>query len=198
MADLTEVPSLFRIFSLKLAVVFEVFSRLPLAFHVFQTEPSAEDVAELFAHAAGRYGAPKHFVSDQGSQFTASLFREQLKARSVRQRFGAIGQTGSIALIERLWRTLKQRLRLVALKPGHLVDLERRVHQGLVYYAHFRPHQGLSGATPAEIYLGLTPLHRSAVHPPRGRPGDATAETPFQIVYLDRERRLPFLHRKAA
>ncbi len=115
MADLTEVPSLLRIFSLKLAVVFDVFSRLPLAFRVFTAEPSAEDIAELFAHAASRHGPPKHFVSDQGPQFTASAFRERLKTLSVRHRFGAIGKTGSIALIERLWLTLKERLRLVSL-----------------------------------------------------------------------------------
>ena len=198
MADLTEVPSFLRIFSLKLAVVFDVFSRMPLAFRVFTSEPSADHVADLLAHAASRHGAPRHFVSDQGPQFTAFLFRKRLEALSVRQRFGAIGKTGSIALIERLWRTLKERLHLVSLKPGHLVDLERRVHVGLVYYAHFRPHQGLGGATPAEVYLGLTPLHRSAVDPLRARPGDAAPETPFEIVYLDHERRLPLLRRKAA
>jgi putative transposase len=199
MADLTEVPSLFRIFSLKLAVILDTFSRLPLAFRVFTAEPSAQDIADLFAHAASRHGAPKHFVSDQGPQFTASRFRERLKALSVRQRFGAIGKTGSIALIERLWRTLKERLRLVSLRPGHAVDLERRVHVGLVYYAHFRPHQGLGGATPAEVYLGLTPLHHSAVHPPRGRPGETVPGMPsFEIACLDREHNLPFLRRKAA
>jgi hypothetical protein len=110
-----------------------------------------------------------------------------------------IGKTGSIALIERLWRTLKEALRLAAIKPAHRVDLERRVHQGLVYFAHFRPHQGLAGATPAELYLGLTPLHHSALHPPRARPGEAVPDTPpFEIAYLDRERTLPFLRRKAA
>jgi len=198
MADLTEVPSLFRIFSFKLAVAFDAFSRLPLAFRVFTTEPSAEDIADLFTRAASRHGAPRHFVSDQGPQFTASRFRERLEPLGVRQRFGAIGKTGSIALIERLWLTLKTRLRLVSLKPGHLTDLERRIHLGLVHYAHFCPHQGLGGATPAEVYFGLTPRHRSAVHPPRGRRGDATAETPFEIAYLDRERRLPFLRQEAA
>lgn len=198
MADLTEVPSLFRIFSFKLAVVFDAFSRLPLTFRVFASEPSAADIASLFSRAASHFGRPRHFVSDQGPQFTASVFRELLQDFSIRQRFGAIGKTGSIALIERLWRTLKQRLRLVALKPAHLADLDRCVYAGLAYYARFRPHQGLGGATPEEAYLGLKPLHRAALHPPRGRPGEG-AETPvIEIVYLDRERRLPILSRRAA
>ncbi len=198
-ADLTAVPSLFRIWSLKLAVVIDAFSRLPLAFRVFTTEPSAEDIADVVTQAASRYGAPRHFVSDQGPQFTASLFRQRLEKISVRQRFGAIGRTGSIALIERLWLTLKTQLRLVSLKPGHRVDLERRVHQGLAHYANLRPHQGLGGATPAEVYLGLAPRHCSAVRPPRGRPGDPdSVALAFEIGFLDPERRLPFLRRRAA
>jgi hypothetical protein len=69
---------------------------------------------------------------------------------------------------------------------------------GLVHYAHFRPHQALAGATPAEIYFGRTPSHLSAIPPPRGRPGERTIDSPFRIEYLDAERLLPLLVRKAA
>jgi hypothetical protein len=39
MSDLTDIPSLFRLFSFKLAAVFNVFSRFPLAARVFRSEP---------------------------------------------------------------------------------------------------------------------------------------------------------------
>jgi hypothetical protein len=103
------------------------------------------------------------------------------------QRFGAVGKTGSIALIERLWRTLKEALELKLLRPLFAEDLRRKVELGLVQYAHFRPHQALGGATPAEIYFGRMPAHLSAIPPPRGRPGERPAESPFRIEYLDSE-----------
>jgi len=116
----------------------------------------------------------------------------------VKQRFGAVGKKGSIALIERLWRTLKDTLGLRLMGPLAAEDLMAKVEMGLVHYAHFRPHWGLGGATPAEIYFGRTPSHLSAIPPPRGRPGEGPIDPPFRIEYLDAERLLPVLVRKAA
>src|ERR1019366_5022407 len=66
------------------------------------------------------------------------------------------------------------------------------------HYAHFRPHQALGGATPAEIYFGRTSSHLSVIPPPRGRPGEGPMDSPFRVDYLDAERLLPVLGRKAA
>jgi hypothetical protein len=77
-------------------------------------------------------------------------------------------------------------------------DLMAKIEMGLVHYSYFRPHQALGGATPAEIYFGRTPSHLSAIPPPRGRPGEGLMDLPFLIDYLDGERRLPVLVRKAA
>jgi hypothetical protein len=77
-------------------------------------------------------------------------------------------------------------------------DLMEKIELGLVHYAHFRPHQALGGATPVEIYFGRTPAHLSAIPPPRGRPGEGPMDSPFLIDYLDAERLLPVLVRKAA
>jgi putative transposase len=198
MADLTEIPSLFRLFSFKLAVVFDAFSRMPVLARVFRREPRARDLARLIADAAALCGAPRHFVSDQGTQFTAAIFRQTLGRLRLRQRFGAVGKTGSIALIERLWRTLKDMLGLRFLRPLLLGDLRQRIELGLFYYAYLRPHEALGGATPSEIYFGLLPAHLAAVSPPRGNPGQGPRASPFEIRFLDPERRLPFLAPRAA
>ena len=143
------------------------------------------------------HGRPRHFVSDQGSQFTSHLFRDTLDVLTIRQRFGAIGQYGSIAIIERFWRSLKE---LLAVRLWPLLSkahLETRLELALTYYAAHRPHQGLAGATPLETYLGERPTSADALPPPRkgenGPHGDQTL--PFNVVFLDPERRLPVLVR---
>jgi transposase InsO family protein len=198
MADLTEMPGLFRLFAWKLALVFDVFSRMPLGWKLFKAEPAASEMTSLIEKAASRHGRPKHFVSDQGSQFTATELRQTLDRLGIRQRFGAIGKTGSISLIERFWRTLKSVSAVKILKPLIERDLERRIAAALAFYALHRPHQALGGATPAEGYSGLTPAHLSAIPPPRGRPGERVAFDAPTIAFLDAERRLPILVPKAA
>ena len=198
MADITTIPSLFRLFSFKLVVVLDVFSRMPLAAKVFWKEPSARQMGRLIQRAALRFGPPRHFVSDKGRQFTAKRFRKTLRRLRTRQRFGAVGRYGSIAIIERLWRTLKDTLRLRYFKPLMRADLERRLEQGLYYYSYLRPHQGLGGATPAEIHFGRQPAHLAAVHTPRARPREGPADSPFEIAFLDPDQMLPVLIRKVA
>ena len=200
MLDLTEIPGFLRLFSFKLVVVLDVFSRMPLAARVFFAEPSGRDVARLFAAAARRFGPPRHSVSDQGAQFTSSALKRALARLGVRHRYGAIGRSGSIAIIERFFRTLKTIARLRSNPPLLRADLERRLTVAFDYYAWLRPHQGLAGATPVEVYLGKNPARLAAVTPPRGRRGEGTGipPPPFEIRYLDPEQHLPYLVRKAA
>ena len=112
------------------------------------------------------------------------------------QRFGAVGKTGSIAIIERMWRTIKALGGLRARPPLTIDDLRRRAELTLRHYAYCRPHRALGGATPAEVYFGIEPAHLNAVPGPRARPGEGPHDAPFAIAYLDPERRLPFLFPK--
>ena len=114
---------------------------------------------------------------------------------NTRQRFGAIGQYGSIAIIERFWRSLKELLAVKLWPPLSKAHLEARLELTLGYYAALRPHQGLGGATPGEVYLGEQPAATVAVPPPRKGTRDPTGDDslPFDVVFLDVERRLPVL-----
>jgi putative transposase len=198
MVDLTDVRGLFGIVTFKVAVVFDAFSRMPLSIKVFSKEASAVEIARLVSRTARGHGRPAHFVSDRARCFTGEIFCRKLLLLGVKQRFGAVGKKGSIALIERLWRTLKDTLGLRLMGPLVAEDLMAKIELGLLHYAHFRPHQALGGATPAEIYFGRAPSHLSAIPPPRGRPGEGPIYSPFRVDYLDAERLLPLLVRKAA
>ena len=195
LADLTEIRGFLGLFVFKLVVVLDLFSRFPLAFAVFRKEPSSEEVLGVLDGAMRQHGRPRHFVSDQGSQFTAGVFRETLDVLRIKQRFGAIGHYGSIAIIERLWRSLKELLDIRRWPPLSQAHLEARVELALAYYAALRPHQGLDGATPAEVFLGKEPAATRAVRPPRIGERDPTDRDPlpFEVVFLDTERRLPVI-----
>jgi len=195
MADITDVPGLLKASLWKLVVIFDVKSRFPLAFRVFDQEPSSEEMANLFRSTVEKLGRPKHFISDQGEQFRGDPFVQLLKGLGTKKRFGAIGQHGSIAIIERFWRTVKEMLDLNGRPPLSKNHLEERIDLGLFYYATIRPHQSFKGATPAEIYFGITPRSETAVPALRARtrlPGEIRT-TGLEIRYLDSDGRLPVL-----
>ena len=162
-----------------------------------RNEPTATQVLEV-AQAANLSHGSQPLITDEGRQFTSELFRRGCAATSTKQRFGAIGNTGSIAIIERVWRTIKDLGHLRADPPLTLDDLRRRAELTLQHYAYCRSHRALGGATPAEIYFDIEPAHLTAVHPPRAKPGEGPTDAPFEIAYLDHEHRLALLRPKVA
>jgi transposase InsO family protein len=75
-----------------------------------------------------------------------------LKPFGVKQRFGAVGKHGSIAVTERLNRTLKEEwLRRVPLIRGahHLAEL---CGSFALWYHEWRPHMTLGGFRPVDFY----------------------------------------------
>lgn len=195
--DLTHVKSLFGLQSFKIAAVLDAFSRAPLALRVYRREPTAEDMADLVKTARRRHGRPRHIVSDQGTQFTADPFHDLLHRLGIRHRFGAIGKSGSVALIERFWRTLKHALRLPLFRPLTQLDLEHRLAYAVLHYTFHRPHQALAGATPAEALFGWPHAAERAVHAPRARRGLSSHAPPFAVAFLDPGLRHPILVKAA-
>lgn len=202
MVDVSLVKALMGFVHFRLAVVIDVFSRFPLAWRLFDAEPSAEQMASVLAEAVERARrfhpelSLRHFVTDKGACFTAAEFQEAVARHGMRARFGAVGRHGSIAFIERLWRGLKDLLDLRLDRRLLREDLEPRIGLGLFYCSVLKPHQGLGGATPAEIYFRKAPARLSAVPPPREI--DPIPPPTFVIRHLDAARRLPVLFRKAA
>jgi transposase InsO family protein len=189
--DITQVKALFGFRRFRVAAVLDAFSRTPLAMGVFVREPTASDLAKLLVRASRRHGKPRLFVSDRGSQFTAGMFRRALG--TIPHRFGAVGRSGSIALIERFWKTLKKDLHLPFFRPLTPSDLEERLGYAILHYTFHRPHRALGGATPAEAFFGWPRSHERAISPPRGAPGHAAPPPPFQIAFLDPQQTYPIL-----
>lgn len=195
--DLTSIGGAFRATTFHLAVILDAFARRPLAWRVFEQTPTARQMARLLETATDRCGRPQHLISDRGVQFTAKAFRRRLRRHGIRHRVGAVGRVGSIALIERFWRTLKDAARVRRRPPLSMALLETRLRLTLTWYAVARPHIALNGATPREVYR----VQRRAVparSPPRGRHGDGPLTSPFAIAFVDPDQTLPVLVRRAA
>jgi len=116
--------------------------------------PNAGWVTTALESAFARHGAPKHIITDQEGIFISGAFAELLTRWDIRQRFGAVGKHGSIAVTERAILTLKYEwLRRVPLIRGldHLVAL---LDDFALYYNTYRGHTTLRGALPAAIHRG--------------------------------------------
>jgi transposase InsO family protein len=116
--------------------------------------PNAGWVAEALATAFRRHGPPKHIITDQEGIFTGEAFAELLRDWDIKHRFGAVGKHGSIAVTERVIRTLKYEwLRRVPVIRG-LDHLEQLLADFALYYNTWRPHSTLKGAIPDTIHAG--------------------------------------------
>lgn len=185
--DITEIQTLFRFLKLHLVVVLDAFSRLPLAYRLRLTKPSAAIAVGVLDEAITTHGRPRHLVVDQGSQFTAEEYKEAVKGHGIRIRYGAVGETHSLGLIDRFFRTLKDSLSLRLLRPWYFRDFRRRLSIAFVHYAYVRPHASLEGMTPIEVYYGIRGHLPRPVSPPRQSPGVSEPEVPFEFVFLDPE-----------
>ena len=104
--------------------------------------------------AIEEHGAPKHIISDQAGVFIGGVFAELLDRWHVKPRFGAIGKHGSIAVTERVIKTLKYEwLKRVPLIKGfdHLMLVCAEFE---TWYNAWRPHMTLNGLRPDDVYYG--------------------------------------------
>jgi putative transposase len=116
--------------------------------------PNAGWVEEALEAAFLRHGSPRHIITDQEGVFTGKVFEDLLWRWDVKQRFGAVGKHGSIAVTERVIRTLKYEwLRRAPLIRG-LDHLESLLADFVCYYNSWRPHTTLKGAIPELIHAG--------------------------------------------
>src|SRR6266571_5341168 len=108
-------------------VVIDHCSRRTMGFAIYRGQPSAKAVRRFLEQLIAEVGQPpRYLVSDQGRQFVAREFRRWCRRRGIRQRFGAIGQYGSLAVIERCIRTIKNECtRRLILIPYRLAAMQR-------------------------------------------------------------------------
>jgi len=127
------------------------FSRYVLAWELSDTLET-EFVLKALRRALS-IAIPEIANSDQGSQFTSLEYTGLLKENGVKISMDGRGRCMDNIFTERLWRSLKyQEVYL------HEYESPREARMGIKRYLElyntFRPHQGLGGLTPHEVYFG--------------------------------------------
>ena len=85
---------------------------------VFKNNPTSLSVQHFLERATEDARAtPKYIISDQGPQFWCDWFKDWYDRCGITPRFGAVGQLGSIAVVERFILTLKNECTRVILVP---------------------------------------------------------------------------------
>jgi len=96
---------------------------------------------------------PEIANSDQGSQFTSLEYTELLRKNGIKISMDGRGQCLDNIFTERLWRTLKyQEVYLNEYETPR--DARAGIRRYFDIYNTFRPHQGLGGLTPQEVFYG--------------------------------------------
>jgi len=153
--DTTEVLY-WGIWPMHICVVIDHFSRKVMSVTPLEGR-NAGWINNALECAIERHGSPKHIISDQGSVFTGDVFAELLDSWNIKPRFGAVGKQGSIAVTERVIKTLKYEwLKRVSFIRGfdHLVTLCEEFED---WYNTWRPHMTLDGIRPDDVYYDKKP-----------------------------------------
>ncbi len=154
-----------------IGVVMDHFSRRIVGLAVFKGPPTSEAMRTFVGRTIAKVGAtPKYLICDKGKQFWCHAFKSWARHKGIRLRFGAVGQYGSLAVLERLILTLKSEgTRPVALVPFLRSAFRHEVQHFVTWYNQCRPHMALAGRTPDEVYANSRAANRCPRFEPRPR-----------------------------
>jgi putative transposase len=148
-ADITYIP-MKRGF-VYLVAVMDWFSRRILSWRMSITMETDFCVAAL-REAMELYGKPEIFNTDQGIQFTAAAFIEQLESEGIQISMDGKGRFLDNIFIERFWRSLKyEEVYLRAYET--VVEARSSLGTWITVYNDERKHQTHGYRTPSDVFF---------------------------------------------
>ena len=167
-----------------LAVVIDHYSRRAMGFCIFMKRPVSLTVRSSLGRIIARANAtPEHVICDKDSIFWCADFKRWCRRKRIRPRYGAVGQHGSIALIERFIGTMKDECTRRILVPQRRTNFRRELNHFFAWYNAHRPHAALAGRTPHEVYFRLRPANRRPRLEPRvGWPRRSPRAKPCTLI----------------
>jgi len=196
-----------------IAAVIDHLSRRLMGIAVFRKQPDGRQIRQFLAKTVRQNKAkPKYIISDKGPQFWSKAFKRWCRRRKTRPRFGAVGQYGSIAVIERFIRTLKDEGLQRILMPLNLRKMPEELIAIVGWYNTCRPHTSLGGRTPDERYQGISsacrrprfeprpcwPSHSPCASPQTKVQGEPGVRLRLVVYYYEGRKHLPIVTLKHA
>jgi transposase InsO family protein len=174
------IPQLWP-FAWWVACLVDHYSRRVMGFAVYTREPDSREVRAFLGRTIAREKAtPKYLVADKGGQFYSTGFKEWCRRRGIRARYAATGHRGATAIVERFFRTLKDELLRRIAVPLRREAMRREIGLFVDWFHAHRPHQGLGGRTPSEVYHGIEPaIERPRLEPRPRWPTDSPCPGAF-------------------
>jgi transposase InsO family protein/transposase-like protein len=137
----------------------DLYSRKCLGLKLALNQTS-EVAIKLVKEAIADYGKPLSLLSDNGSQFigrdliTDTEFGRFLESQKIKHRRTDLGSPWQNGIMERFFGSLKREL-LYLLEDLQQEDtLTDYLLEYLIYYNRYRPHQGIGGLIPDELFYG--------------------------------------------
>ena len=188
------------------AVSIDHYSRRLMSVAVFANKPDSRTVCTFLEGVIRCAGSrPSYLVCDRDKVFWCKTFKNWCQSKGFKARYGAVGQHGSIAVVERAIRTLKDGCTRRILVGQGRREFRRELMSFLDWHNEHRPHMALEGRTPNEVYFRRCPANRLPRLEPRehwprrsrcakpcslvaGQPGDRFS---LEVGHLDGRRHLP-------
>jgi putative transposase len=143
-----------------LAAVVDWFSRRVLSWRLSITM-DVDFCLEAVEEALARYGRPKIFNTDQGSQFTSAAFTGLLLDNEIAVSMDGRGAWRDNVFVERLWRSVKYEE--VYLRAYDSVGEARAsLSRYFIFYNTKQPHSSLDARTPECFYYDHLPQTAAA------------------------------------
>lgn len=148
-----------------LTVFLDDCSRYVVAWNL-QLRQTQDLVIDSLLSGIERFGKPEEVLTDQGRQYFSWRgkcdFQKLLIKQGIRHVVARSHHPQTVGKCERIWETINKEL-LDRVRPQTLDEARERLTHFFNHYNHFRPHQGIDGAIPADRFFGVESEIRTIV-----------------------------------
>jgi len=134
-----------------LAAVLDVHTKSVLSWKISNSMDTIL-ATDVLSDAISKYGTPKIFNTDQGSQYTSYYHTDILKQHNIKISMNGKGRSIDNITIERFFRTLKYE-NIYITDYQSIKELKEGIASYIHFYNHNRFHSALQYQKPMNVYL---------------------------------------------